>query len=95
MKRLGWSIDSCDGLLEMLRLLDNRDYDYVILKLSPRNVEIHTRLGAIRAIDKHPKIVLNVSEPEGFVPSSLMLEYPVIKGALTSDKLINATRNAS
>jgi hypothetical protein len=57
-----------------------------------RNVEIHTRLGAIQALDKHPKILLNLAEPEAFVPSSLMLDYPIIKGPLDGQKFLNATQ---
>ena len=90
MKQHGWAIDACQGLLEMLRLLENNDYEFVVLGLTLRNVEIHTRLGAIRALDKHPKILLNMNDSEEFAPSSLMFDYPIIKGPLDTEKFLSA-----
>ncbi|RJP15313.1 MAG: hypothetical protein C4520_20230 [Candidatus Abyssobacteria bacterium SURF_5] len=90
MKRYGWSIDACDGMLEMLRLLETNDYDLVVLNATARNVEIHTRLGAIKALDKNPRIILNLAESENYMPSSLIIEFPVIKGTLTTAKLLDA-----
>lgn len=95
MKQCGWAVDRCEGMLEMLRLLQEGQYDFVVLNLSSRNVEIYTRLGAIRALGKNTKILLNVSDPEGFVVSPLMFEYPVITGALTGEKLLNAVQHIS
>ena len=94
MKNYGWMVDACDGLLEMLRLLEDNEYELVVLGMTPRNVEIHTRIGAIKALDKHPKIILNLDEPGKFSPSSVMLEYPVIKGALNTQKLLQAAQGS-
>jgi DNA-binding response OmpR family regulator len=93
MKQHGWSVDACDGLLEMLRMVESREYDFVILNLSLRNAEIYTRLGAIKALNKSPKILLNLSVSEDVIPSSLVFEYPVIKGELTTQKLLHATQS--
>ncbi len=93
MRHLGWAVDTCEGMLEMLRLLDRNDYEILILNLSQRNVEIQTRLGAIKALNKNPKILLNLIESEDVLSSSLILEYPVIKGRLTPEKFLNAVQN--
>jgi DNA-binding response OmpR family regulator len=95
MKQHGWSVDACDGLLEMLRMVESREYDFIILSLSLRNSEIHTRLGAIKALNKNPKILLNLSVSEDVMPSSLIFEYPVIKGELTTQKVLHAAENVS
>lgn len=93
MKTYGWSIDVCDGTLEMLRLIEKNEYNAVILNASHLNVEIYALLGAIKALERSPKIFLNFPQ-SGDLPSPalLTLEYPVIEGTLTSEKLLKAAQ---
>lgn len=91
MDNYGWAVDSCEGMLEMLRLIEKNEYDMIILNASDRNVEVHTRLGAIKALEKNPRIVLNLPDSEKSFPALLfMADYQTIKGALTSEKLLVA-----
>ncbi len=96
LEEYGWITDSCQGLLEMLRLIEKNEYEFVLLNASPRNVEVCTRLEAIKALGKNPKIVLNFSSSEEIVPSHLPLtQFPMIKGVVTIEKLLTAVQKPS
>jgi DNA-binding response OmpR family regulator len=91
-----WTIDICDGMLQMLRLIERNAYDLVILDLSHMNVQISTLLETVRALEKTPRILLNLSESADVVPTALLaLDYPIIRGTLTSDKLLEAFEEKS
>ncbi len=89
----GWSLETCDGMLELLRLVENNGYDLVILNVGHPNVEVHTLLGAIEALGTAPRILLVASEYEGALPSSIItLNYPLIRGELTGEKILEAAK---
>jgi DNA-binding response OmpR family regulator len=93
MEGFGWAIDSCGGMLEMLRLIEENEYEMVVLNANHRNVEICTRLEAIKALEKNPKILLNLPDSVETLPSLLLMaDYPMIKGNLTTEKLLAAAQ---
>ncbi len=93
MKTHGWWLDVCEGTLELLRLIEKNEYNAVVLNANHLNVEIYALLGAIEALERSPRIFLNFPQ-SGNVPSPplLTLEYPVIEGTLTSEKLLKAAQ---
>jgi len=96
MEEYGWAIHSCEGMLEMLRLIAEDEYEIVILNANCRNIEISTWLGAIKNLGKNPRIFLNLPNSEEILPSLLLMaEYPMINGALTVEKLLTAVQKTS
>lgn len=96
MEEYGWIIHSCEGLLEMLRLIEKNDYDVVLLNANHRSVEVSTRLEAIKALGKDPRIFLNLPNSAEILPSLLLItNYPMIKGVLTIEKLLAALQETS
>jgi hypothetical protein len=73
MEEYGWVIHSCEGMLEMLRLIAEDEYEIVILNAHCRNIEISTWLGAIKNLGRNPRILLNLPNSEDILPSSLWL----------------------
>jgi len=91
MRAHEWTIDICDGMLQMLRLIEEKEYDLVILDLNHMNVEVSTLLETVKSLEKTPRILLNLSQSAHFLPTALLaLDYPIIRGTLTSDKLLEA-----
>ena len=91
MEANGWSLDVCEGMLQMLRLIEKDEYEIVVLNVSNLNMEVCTLLGTIKALQKKPRILLNLAESmESIPPTPLALDYPVIRGTLTREKLMEA-----
>jgi DNA-binding NtrC family response regulator len=92
----GWSLEVCDGMLEMLRLIQGNEYEVVVLDATRLNVEVCALLGTIETLEKNPRIVLHVPEAIDSIPAVLLtLDYPIIKGLLTSNKLLEAVQETS
>jgi len=93
MKAHEWTVEACDGMLQMLRLIEGGKYDVVILDISHMNVEISTLLDVMNSLERTPRIVLNLSESTDILPTALLaLDYPLIRGTLTSDKLLETVQ---
>jgi len=45
MERHGWMVDTCRGMLEMLRLIEEREYEIVVLNAVHMDVEIYALEG--------------------------------------------------
>ena len=85
----GWSIDACDGMLEMLRSIEERDYEIVILSSDRMNVELSMLIGTIRTLQRKPRILVNLAEEiDSLSLANLANDGGVIRGALTSEKLL-------
>ena len=96
MRGREWRIEVCDGMLQMLRLIEASEYDIVILDISHMSVEVSTLLEIIKALEKTPKILLNLTESDHILPTALLaLDYPLIRGTLTSDKFLEAVQDSS
>ncbi|MBI5117260.1 hypothetical protein HZA56_12365 [Candidatus Poribacteria bacterium] len=95
LKAQGWSIDFCDGMLEMLRLIDKESYEVVVLNTNRLGMEICVLVGTIEALKKRPKILLSLPET-GECQSSTFpaFGFPVIKGDLTPAKFMEAASEA-
>ncbi|GAB4353448.1 MAG: hypothetical protein Kow0099_37670 [Candidatus Abyssubacteria bacterium] len=89
----GWTIDACESMLEMLRLIEERDYDLVILRITPHGLDFQTITGAIRELGKNPKLVLNLVEMTDILsPSALAPDVPIIRGRLTTENILETTQ---
>lgn len=96
MEERGWAVDVCDGMLEMLRLIEEYMYEIVVLNVSRLKVETSILLGTIGQLPYTPKVVLNVSESIDALPtSSLLVGHSVVRGSLTSEKILGAIANDS
>ncbi|MBI4832844.1 MAG: hypothetical protein HY801_15090 [Candidatus Lindowbacteria bacterium] len=94
LKRYGWSVDICDGMLEMLRMIEKENYEVVVLNANRLDMEIGVLVGSIEALKKRPKILLNFSEPVERQPSGFpALGFSVISGELTPAKFVEAAKD--
>ncbi|RJP69139.1 MAG: hypothetical protein C4532_11235 [Candidatus Abyssobacteria bacterium SURF_17] len=85
----GWAVDACDGMLEMLRRLEEEQYDVVVLSAGRVNVELSTALGAMRMLERKPRILVNIPETEDALPAALVsLGCSIIRGRLTAGNVL-------
>ena len=85
----GWSIDVCDGMLDMLRSIEERDYEIVILSSDRMNMELSMLVGTIRTLQKKPRILVNLAEGiDSLSMANLANDGGVIRGSLTTEKLL-------
>jgi DNA-binding response OmpR family regulator len=92
----GWAIDTCDGMMEMLRLIQESDYKIIVLSSGRMNVEISTLMGTIKALKKKPRIIINLAGPiDCLGVSALVNDGAIIRGDLTSEKLLKAAQEKS
>ena len=96
MEEEGWAVDECDGMLEMLRLIEEYIYEIVVLNVSRLKVETSILLGTIGQLSYAPKVVLSMPEPIDALPTSaLQVGHSVVRGSLTSEKILGAIANDS
>ena len=92
----GWAIDTCDGMMESLRLIQESDYEIVVLTSDRMNVEISTLMGTIRTLQKKPRIIINLAGTIDCLGiANLANDGAIIRGALTSEKLLKAAQEKS
>jgi hypothetical protein len=96
MEEHGWEIDACGGMLEMLRLIQERNYEIVVLSSDRINAEVSTLMGTIGRLQKKPRILVNLAGAldSGAIPS-LARAGTVIRGDLTSEKFLEAANATS
>ena len=88
-----WSIDVCSGMLEMLRLIEEHDYEIVVLSSDRMNVELSTLIGTIKTLQKNPRIIINLEDAIGNLAiTGLASEGAVIRGLLTPEKFLAAAQ---
>jgi DNA-binding response OmpR family regulator len=96
MASCGWAIDTCGGMMEMLRLIQESDYEIVVLISDRMNVEMSTLMRTIRTLQKKPRIIINLAGTIDCLGiDSLADDGAVIRGALTSEKLLKAAQEKS
>lgn len=96
MKRHGWSIDACNGMLEMLRLIEKNGYEIVILNSNHLNTELCVLLEMIKRLEERPRILLNLHEEADTLPQTPpALNCTIIRGMLTGKKLLEAIQGIS
>lgn len=89
----GWLIDVCNGMLEMLRLIEEQDYEIVVLSSDRMNVELSTLMGTIKTLQKRPRVLINLAGAiDSLAIANLARDGTVISGTLTSEKLLEAAR---
>ncbi len=87
----GWEIDSCGGMLEMLRLIQEINYDIVLLSSDRMNVELSTLIGTIRSLREKPRILVNLAGTiDGLSIANLAGAGSIIRGKLTPEKFLEA-----
>ncbi len=87
----GWSIDVCDGMLEMLRSIEERDYETVILSSGRMNMELSMLMGTIRTLQKQPRIIVNLAEGVDSLSMATLADGgSIIRGVLTTEKLLES-----
>jgi DNA-binding response OmpR family regulator len=95
LKSQGWSIDSCEGMLEMLRLIDRESYEVVVLNTNRLGMEICVLVGTIEALKKKPKILLSLPEAAEYQSLGFpAFGFPVIRGDITPAKFMEAARES-
>ena len=91
MKCCGWAIDVCDGMLETLRLIEERKYEVVVINAKCMNTETCAMIGMIGTLSQEPKVLLNLT---GSADSTPLEDLPpsgsVIVGELTWEKFLHA-----
>jgi hypothetical protein len=88
-----WELDACNGMMEMLRLIQESDYEIVVLSSDRMNVELSTLVGTIRTLQKRPRIIVNLAGAIDCLGiANLARDGTIIRGTLTSEKLLKATR---
>ncbi len=93
MEARGWTIDICGRMLEMLRLIEERDYEVVVINADHMNVETCTMVGMIRELSREPRIILNLTAALDVPPpADLVRNNSVIVGDLTCEKLLEAAK---
>ncbi len=91
MEEHDWEIDACGGMLEMLRLIQERDYEIVVLSSDRMNVELSTLMGTIRTLREKPRILINLAGTiDSLAIANLTHSGTVIRGKLTPEKFIEA-----
>jgi len=96
MEEKGWAVDESDGMLEMLRLIEEYRYEIVVLNASRLKVETCILLGTIGQLPYAPKVVLSLPEPIDALPTSVLrVGHSVVRGSLTSEKILDAIANDS
>jgi hypothetical protein len=93
----GCSADICDGVLEMLRLMEKSTYDVFVLCLDRLNVETSLVLNAIDALPYRARVLLNCQEPPDgrLILNTLRDDFRIVRGALTQEKLLSAAAKDS
>ncbi len=96
MEEHGWEIDACGGMLEMLRLIQERDYEIVVLSSDRMNAEVSTLMGTIRSLQRKPRILINLAGAiDSLAIANLTRNGTVIRGKLTPEKFLEAARGKS
>ena len=91
MEKHGWNIDACGGMLELLRLIQESDYDIVVLSSDRMNVELSTLIGTVRNLREKPRILINLAGTiDSLAIVNLARNGTVIRGKLTPEKFIEA-----
>ena len=91
MEEHGWEIDACGGMLEMLRLIQERDYEIVVLSSDRMNVELSTLMGTIRSLREKPRILINLAGAiDSLAIANLTRNGTNIRGKLTPEKFLQA-----
>ena len=89
-----WAVDICNGTLEMLRAIQEEDYEIAVLSSDHMSVELSMLMGAIKTLQKKPRIVINLSGIiDSLVIANLARDGTLIRGALTPEKLLEITQN--
>lgn len=91
-----WKIDTCNGMMQMLRMIQECNYEIVVLSSDRMNVELSTLLGTIRTLQNRPRIIVNLAEViDSLGLANLARDGTIIQGKLTSEKLLEATQGES
>ena len=91
MERHGWTVDTCQGMLEMLRRIEEREYEIVVINADHMDVEIYTLVSMIKELSAKPKILLKLARITGaMLPADLLRTNSVVVGDLTWEKLVKA-----
>ncbi len=95
MERHGWTVDTCRGMLEMLRLIEEREYEIVVINAVHMDVEIYALVNMIKELSQKPKILLNLAKiTAATLPADLLRTNSVVVGDLTWEKLMNAANES-